>query len=139
MAVSVREVTSAAEIVEAAHLFDVAPTSRRAAAFVRAPGHHLLIADVEGRPAGFVSGVEMRHPDKDVEIFVYELGVDEEFRRQGVASALLDMLAQLAEQVGAQTLWVITEPDNTAAQATYARTGAERDETVTYVWSTRDD
>ena len=36
-----------------------------------------VIAYVDARPVGFVSGVEMTHPDKDTEMFLYELAVDE--------------------------------------------------------------
>ena len=63
--------------------------------FLVTPGHHLLLAFTDdGEPAGFVSGVEMVHPDKGVEMFVYELGTDEAHRRHGVASALLAELRQ---------------------------------------------
>ena len=45
------------------------------------------------RPVGMISGVETTHPDKGTEMFLYELGVDEDARRRGVATALVNALA----------------------------------------------
>lgn len=129
MSLTVRAAATVDDVLTAADLFDDAPTSESVATFLDAPGHHLFIAYWDGQPAGFVSGVEMCHPDKGLELFVYELGVDERFRRRGVASALLSALAQCATELGATTLWTATEPDNAAAVATYARVGAAQDET----------
>ncbi|WP_235511490.1 N-acetyltransferase [Agromyces sp. Root81] len=75
----------------------------------------------DGAGVGFVSGVEMRHPDKDAEMFVYELGVDEAWRRRGIAKALLLALRDVAVQLGCRGMWTGTERDNAAALATYRR------------------
>jgi ribosomal protein S18 acetylase RimI-like enzyme len=73
------------EVVMAApHLFDEPPRREWAAGFLQRDGNHLLLAYVGDEPAGFVSGVEVLHPDKGVEMMLYELGVDEAFRRRGV-------------------------------------------------------
>jgi ribosomal protein S18 acetylase RimI-like enzyme len=58
-----------------------------------------------------------------MEFFVYELGVDEEYRGRGVATALLLAVEALARDRGCDGLWVATEPDNVAAWATYERAG----------------
>lgn len=134
----IRLVTDADAILQASYLFDVPPEPAGAQAFLDAPGHHLLIAYVDDKPAGFVTGVEMRHPDKGPELFVYELGVDSAFRRQGIATALLRALGARAAGLGIDTLWTGTEPDNTAALATYARIGAETDPTTMLTWPARD-
>jgi len=57
-------------------------------------------------------------------MFLYELGVDEPARRQGVGSALVRALAGLARERGCHGMWTGTDSDNVAARATYARTGA---------------
>ena len=45
---------------------------------------------------GFTTGVEMTHPDKGTEMFLYELEVTEAFRRRGIGFALLTQLKELA-------------------------------------------
>jgi ribosomal protein S18 acetylase RimI-like enzyme len=108
-----------ARVLAAADLFDDVPTEAWTTAFLAREGHHLLLAYEGDRAVGFVSGVETIHPDKGIELFVYELGVDEDHRRRGIAHALLDRLEALAAQQGCRGLWVATEPDNVAALATY--------------------
>jgi ribosomal protein S18 acetylase RimI-like enzyme len=86
-------------------------------------GHHLLIAYETDRAVGFVSGVEVTHPDKGTEMFLYELAVDEAFRRRGIGRALVERLAALARDAGCYGMWVVTDADNRAARSTYERTG----------------
>ncbi|MCC8247982.1 GNAT family N-acetyltransferase [Saccharothrix luteola] len=131
----IRRITSSAEVMAAGHLFDDVPREDATRAFLADDRHHLLIAYVDGEPAGFVSGVETIHPDKGVEMFLYELGVDEAYRRRGIASALVDRLIKLAGERGCTGVWTGTEKDNTAALATYRRADAELDfDTVAVSW-----
>jgi ribosomal protein S18 acetylase RimI-like enzyme len=124
-------------VLEAAHLFDheVHPSAVRA--FLADDGHHLLVAYVDGRPAGFVSAVELLHPDKPKpEAFLYELGVDPEFRRMGVASAMLGELTRLCRERGCGELFVLTDEANDAAMATYRKAGGRREpDQVMFYWS----
>ena len=71
----------------AAHLFDNAPMPAAVTRFLADPTHHLLIAYSAEAPAGFVSGVEVTHPDKGTEMFLYELAVDTPHRHHGVGTA----------------------------------------------------
>lgn len=131
---TVNEVAAPVTIMEAGHLFDAPPTEDGARDFLARTGHVMFIArDQEDRPIGFVSGVEMRHPDKEPEIFVYELGVDDEFRRQGVATSLLEALEHYAVDRGCSGLWTGTERDNEAALATYRSVGASIDDDSVFV------
>ena len=109
-----------------------APTAR----FLAEDGHHLLVAYEEGAAVGFVSGVEVTHPDKGTEIFLYELAVDEPFRRRGIGRALVERLAALAREAGCYGMWVITDMDNGAARATYEGTaGVPETDQVVEVWT----
>ena len=111
-------------VVAAEHLFD-GPAMREATErFLSEPTAHLCLAYEDEEPAGFVSGVEMTHPDKGTEMFVYELGVAPVARLQGVGTALVRALAELARERGCYGMWVGTEVDNEAAQVTYRRAGA---------------
>jgi ribosomal protein S18 acetylase RimI-like enzyme len=111
-------------VVAASELFDRPATSEWAATFLGSPGHHLLFARLDGRDVGFVSGIEMTHPDKGTEMFLYELGVDESARGRGIGTALVEALAALARERGCYGMWVSTESDNEAAMATYRTAGA---------------
>jgi GNAT superfamily N-acetyltransferase len=85
-------------------------------------------------PAGFVTGVEIAHPDKGVEMLLYELGVDEAFRRRGIGSALVEALKALARDVGCSGMWVPVERGDDVATALYRSTGADEPEPGTTLW-----
>lgn len=107
----------------ASHLFDHEVRLDWARHFLAQPSHHLCIAYENGAPAGFVSGIEMTHPDKGTEMFLYELGVDDPFRGRGIGKALVANLADLARARGCYGIWVLTDSDNLAALRTYQSAG----------------
>jgi hypothetical protein len=74
-----------AKVAQASALFDGPARADASRRFLGERGHHLLIAYVGDTPAGFVTGVELTHPDKGTEMFLYELGVAEAHRRRGSA------------------------------------------------------
>lgn len=111
-------------VLAAAHLFDDAPRRDRAQAFLARTGNHLLIAYCDGQAAGFISGIEILHPDKADEMLLYELSVDEPFRRRGIGKALVLALRDIAVARRCRAMWVPFEPDNIAALATYRSAGA---------------
>jgi len=100
------------------------------------PRNILLVADLDGRAVGFVSGTIMDHPDKPRGLFVQELGVNEEAQRRGIARALLAAIRAEGRAMGCTVTWVLTEADNAAARATYTSTGAaETTGVVMYEWT----
>ncbi|MFF4185277.1 GNAT family N-acetyltransferase [Streptomyces sp. NPDC001691] len=132
----IRRITRVEAVQDAGHLFDVSPLPEATARFLADERHHLLIAYVDDAPAGMVTGVEMTHPDKGTEMFLYELGVDESFRGRGVGRALVSALADLARQRNCYGMWTITDEDNAAARATYGRAGGvAEEEQVVLVWT----
>jgi ribosomal protein S18 acetylase RimI-like enzyme len=122
-----------AAVEAAAPLFDAPPEPEATRRFLSAPTHHLLVGYEDGLPVGFVSGVEVTHPDKGTELFLYELAVAEEHRRRGIGRRLVRALAALGRERGCYGMFVFTEPDNEAALATYACDGARRDDRVVMV------
>ena len=132
----IRRIADVEAIEAGAALFDSAPRPDAARRFVAEPGHHLLIAYVDGVPAGMVTGVEMTHPDKGTEMFLYELGVDEPYRGRGIGRALVSALADLARERGCYGMWVLTDEDNDAALATYRGAGGVREgQQVMLAWA----
>jgi ribosomal protein S18 acetylase RimI-like enzyme len=110
-------------VVVAQHLFDGPAKADATARFLAEPGSHLLVGYVDGEPAGFVSGVEVTHPDKGTELFLYELAVDEAHRRRGHARALVEALADLARERGCVGMFVFVDDDNEAGRAAYRSAG----------------
>jgi ribosomal protein S18 acetylase RimI-like enzyme len=122
-------------VIEAAHVFDHPPRPGAVRRFLAEPNHHLFIAYSADRPVGFISGAELTHPDKGTEMFLYELGVDDSHQRQGFGTALVDALAGLARERGCYGMWVLTEEDNVAARATYAKAGGKAEGTaLLFTW-----
>jgi ribosomal-protein-alanine N-acetyltransferase len=135
----IRRVTEVAGVLAAgaADLFDEPVQEEWAARFLAAPGHHLLVAYEGGTvPVGMVTGVEMTHPDKGTEMFLYELGVAEGSRRRGVGRALVDALAELARERGCYGMWTVAEAGNDPALATYrSAEGRVEGPTAVPVWT----
>jgi ribosomal protein S18 acetylase RimI-like enzyme len=124
-----------AKVAQASALFDGPTRADATRRFLGERGHHLLIAYLGDTPAGFVTGVELTHPDKGTEMFLYELGVAEAHRRRGIGTALVAALVRLAQEAGCYGMWVLTDQDNRAALATYEAAGAAREpDTVMLGW-----
>lgn len=124
-----------AAVEAAAPLFDHATRPLWTQRFLAQPEHHLCIAYVDGTPAGFVSGVELTHPDKGTEMFLYELSVDAAYRNRGLGRGLVDALAGLAREKGCYGMWVLTDADNAAALKAYrAAGGTDRGASVMLDW-----
>jgi len=122
--VDLRPVERVEDLLAASELFDQPALREASERFVTTPGHFMFAAYDDGEPVGFVSGVELIHPDKGAEMFLYELGVAERSRGQGIATALVTRLRDLARERGCYGMWVLTDDDNAAALSTYRRTGA---------------
>ncbi|MEO8106993.1 MAG: GNAT family N-acetyltransferase [Actinomycetes bacterium] len=121
-------------VLAASHLFDTAPRDAWTRQFLQKDGHHLLIAHVDEHPAGFVTGIEVSHPDKALEMMLYELGVDSAYRRRGVGRALVDGLVTVARETGCVGMWVPVEARNDTAVAFYRACGAEEPEPAATLW-----
>jgi ribosomal protein S18 acetylase RimI-like enzyme len=122
-------------LTQAGSLFDHPIQPAAAHRFLNADGHHLLVAVIDGESVGFVTGVEMTHPDKGTEMFLYELGVATAHRGRGVGTALVGALGDLARQHGCYGMWVLTDEENLAALSAYEKTGAgSREATVVLTW-----
>jgi ribosomal protein S18 acetylase RimI-like enzyme len=117
------------DLVErAAALFDQPLRDDAIDRFLAADDHHLLLALDGDEPVGFVTGVELTHPDKGGEMFLYELAVDEPARRRGYGTALVEALLAIARERGCRGMWVLTDDDNQAALGAYRKAGATIEE-----------
>jgi ribosomal protein S18 acetylase RimI-like enzyme len=99
--------------------------------------HTIFLAAFRGKePVGFVYGYELLRMDGAASMLcIYELGVDEAYRRQGIAALLMTELEQIARSRGIAEGFVLTEPDNVAANTLYESLGGERSDAV--LWDYR--
>lgn len=124
-----------AALLDGADVFDNEVIPAELARFVEDPGHLLVFATVEGEVAGFAFGTIIFHPDKPPGLFLNEVGVNEPFRRRGIASELTNRLIALALARGCQSVWLGTEPENVEANALYRKLGGNGPQTfVLYDW-----
>jgi ribosomal protein S18 acetylase RimI-like enzyme len=124
--VRVEQIRSVDAVLDAASLFDHAVDGTATERFLADESHHLLVGYIGRAPAGFVTAVELLHPDKpQPEMFLYELGVHEEYRGRGVATALMQRLIALCRERRCGEMFVLTDDGNAAANATYRRAGAK--------------
>lgn len=89
-----------------------------------------VVAFAGDEPVGFAFGYVLpkRH-GRPTELFVYELGVDEPYRRRGIGRRLMQELL-----AGHEEAFVLTEPDNRAANALYESIGGRRSDAVIWEW-----
>ncbi len=76
------------------------------------------VAELDGKPAGYAG----MHCVLD-ECYVANVAVFAQYRRQGVARALMERLAAFAEQYGESFLTLEVRPSNAAAVALYTGLG----------------
>lgn len=106
-------------------VFDHDIVAENAAEFLRDARHHMAAAIVDDHIVGIASAVNYLHPDRPPELWVNEVGVAPAYRRQGVATRLLDALFELGRTLGCGEAWVLTEPTNEPALALYRSAGGQ--------------
>lgn len=129
--VEVRRLTTGDEerVREADHLFDHPSRRQAAQEFLARPTSHLLIAYLEGVPAGMLIGHELpRLDDPRPMLFLYEVGVDEAYRRRGVGAALVNALAEIGVERDCCEMFVLTNESNGPAMRLYPSAGGLRNE-----------
>lgn len=98
----------------------------------------MLIAFTEDqKPVGVVLATVIRKPYKDSDfMYIDELDVHANYRKQGIAKALMFELLELARSIKLDEVWVGTETDNIAANTLYQSVGgAVKESHVGYTYS----
>jgi aminoglycoside 6'-N-acetyltransferase I len=113
-------------------VFDEPVVPERLAAYLREPGHIMVLAFEGDLVIGQCAGVIHRHPDKATELYVDEVGTASTHRRQGVARAMMDELFAWGRALGCEEAWLGTELDNDAANALYRGYRPVEDEAFQY-------
>ena len=113
-------------------VFDHAIDPQRLAIYLANPCNWLCVALHEGQVVGMCMCVVHHHPDKPTELFLDEIGTGDDWRRQGIAKRLMQMVFDRADAEGLDEIWLGTEPDNWPARGLYEGTGAKSEPAVIY-------
>jgi len=90
-------------------------------------GHRLLVAEHEGRIAGFLNlSIRRTCLHSGPSGLIDEVVVGKAYRRTGVAGTLLEAAIEECRQLGCSEIEVSTEPENKAALSFYESIGFER-------------
>ena len=88
----------------------------------------VLVARIGDRMAGALAGYELvKFEAERSEIYIYDLAVREEFRRRGVATALIEEVRRIARDVGAWVVMVQADPPDEPAVALYDKLGTREE------------
>lgn len=113
-------------------VFDEPVVAERLKAYLRTPGHVMVVAIDGDTIVGQCAGVVHRHPDKPTELYVDEVGTASTHRRQGIARRMLQALFAWGRELGCDEAWLGTELDNGAANALYRHFGPIEDEQMQF-------
>jgi ribosomal protein S18 acetylase RimI-like enzyme len=88
-------------------------------------GENVLIVASEGEsPVGYAVAYLLDRIDRDqCMVLLYDIGVAEFARRQGVGTRLMAALKTVCTEEGVMKMWVVTSPSNAAAMRLYTTTG----------------
>ena len=88
----------------------------------------MLVAIVGGAVVGGLVAYELEKFEQPrSEIYIYDLAVDESWRRQGVATALIDELRRIARERGAWVIFVQGDYGDDPALALYDKLGTREE------------
>jgi len=98
------------------------------AALLRDPSFVALGASVEGEVVGGLVAYELRKFERErSEFYIYDLAVLEQFRRRGIAAALIKALKPIARASGGWVIFVQADAVDAPALALYDRLGVRED------------
>lgn len=113
-------------------VFDEPIHPERLGAYLREPGHIMVLAFEGDLVVGQCAGVIHRHPDKTTELYIDEVGTASTHLRRGIARLMMDELFAWGREFGCTEAWLGTETDNEPAKALYRRYRPTEDETIQY-------
>jgi aminoglycoside 3-N-acetyltransferase I len=91
-------------------------------------GFIALVATEGNTVIGGITAYELKKFEQERrEIYIYDLAVAESYRRQGVATALIESLRAIAKARGAHVIFVQADPPDAPAVALYTKLGTRED------------
>ena len=117
-------VSDAGEVLRASSLFDSPPLPGALREYLANERNLFLLAFEDRRTVGFLRGTALQQlSTARPQMFLYEIDVAPEFRRRGVARALIEWLKSYCQDRGFEEIFVLTDATNEAAIRMYESTG----------------
>jgi ribosomal protein S18 acetylase RimI-like enzyme len=113
-------------------VFDEPIHPERMHAYLREPGHFMVLALDGDLVVGQCAAVIHKHPDKPTELYIDEVGTATSHLRQGIATAMMEEMFRWGRELGCEEAWLGTELDNDAANGLYRRFKPKEDEAFQY-------
>jgi ribosomal protein S18 acetylase RimI-like enzyme len=96
--------------------------------FLAKDTNFLIVASDYGEPAGFLIAYLLDRADRIQKmVLLYEIGVAEDYRRQGIGRKMIQVLKEQCGSHDLMKMWVHTNRSNQAAMALYLSTGGVPD------------
>jgi len=115
------------------------PADRYLEQLLSRPDVHVVVALDGDRVIGGATAYELPMFGRELtELFLYEIGVGEAYRRRGVAAKLVEALKELCAEKGLPVMFVATEAENRPAKALYEKTGGKLEEVAMYVYEEKE-
>lgn len=96
---------------------------------------HVVVAIENGKVIGGLTAYELSgYKDEEAEMFLYELGVEEAFRRKGIATALIDYLKETCLEKEIEEMFVDALANNLPAVKLYENTGGKAAKVVEFTY-----
>jgi ribosomal protein S18 acetylase RimI-like enzyme len=105
--------------------------------FLISDHNYLLVAVWEGVPVGVLLGYRLERPETQrPKLFVYEMEVLAAQRGRGIGKVLINSFQDIARQVNATEIFLMTNQSNIPAMRLYESTGGvqEGDDNVLFVY-----
>jgi ribosomal protein S18 acetylase RimI-like enzyme len=104
------------------------PTPAYLAGLLGSPNFVAVAAVEDGAVVGGLAAYVLpKFEQARSEIYIYDLAVDEPFRRRGIATALIDKVRGVAAERGAWVIFVQADPEDAPAVALYSKLGVRED------------
>ena len=87
-----------------------------------------IIAEIDGKVVGGLAAYVLRKFEQQrSEIYIYDLAVKAENRREGIATGLINKLRETAREIGAYVIYVQADPPDEPAVKLYEKLGVRED------------
>lgn len=107
----------------AVDVFDDDIDAEKLAFFLSLPSHRLLVALADDQVVGQCLGIMTYAVDRRPSLLIENLGVSPDYRRRGIARDMIDQMCAWATDLGAEYMWLGSDPESDTAEAFYRGIG----------------